>query len=422
MNTIETLRNYVLVDGFHIVVDVEKSHGSWIVDQNTQKRYLDCYSQFASQPFGWGHPSLALNSWKFAKFAQTKIANSDMYTEIYAEFAESFHTVTLDFKHYFFIEGGGLAVENALKTAFDWKSRKTPMSNAQLDVIHLKDAFHGRTGYTLSLTNTGALKTQYFPKFPWTRILNPKITMDEEEVKRAEEASLEHAEEVLKRGKVAAIITEPIQGEGGDNHFRPEYLKGLRYLADKYEALLIYDEVQTGFGLTGEWWCYQALNKEIEGNLKPDILCFGKKTQVCGIAVTEKIDKLKDNVFQTSGRINSTWGGNIVDMLRAKIIMKTMHEEHLVENSRNVGAYFLKRLQKLSEVYPQMMNVRGRGLMISFDLSSSEERNKLVSTLLTEGMLALKCGKNTIRFRPHLTFSKEDVNTAIGYIQGALSN
>lgn len=396
-DTLDTLEKYILVDGFHVVADQQGSHGSTLYDARQNGRmYIDLYSQFASQALGWNHPALTSNFWRFIPVLNCKMANSDMYTPQYAEFVETFASITPDFKHYFFIDGGALAVENALKCAFDWKGRKlgmthmSPSGGNMLEIIHLKNAFHGRTGYTMSLTNTGPLKTGLYPQYEWPRI-------------DAGNAGLLQAEEALKEGRVAAIIVEPILGEGGDIHLSTTFLTGLRQLADKYEAMLIFDEVQTGLGLTGKWWAYE------HHDVKPDILCFGKKTQVCGIAVNERVDEVEDNVFTQSGRINSTWGGNIVDMVRATIIIEAIRDNDYVGNAARMGEHFLEELNKVEGI----QNVRGRGLMIAFDLETSEKRDVFFGNLQDSGILPLKCGEKGIRFRPHLTITKEDIDEVI---------
>ena len=398
IEAIDTLKNHILVDGFHIVVDQHKSFGSYIVDLNTGKKYLDCYSQFASQPLGWGHSALIKAQNEMGAVGRLKLANSDMYSSTYAEFVEKFSEITPDFKHYFFIEGGALGVENALKAAFDWKAKKLKYIHTvdinNLDVFHLKNAFHGRTGYTLSLTNTTPEKTALFPKFRWTT-----VEPDWEDIERRV-----HEE-------VAAIIIEPIQGEGGDNHFPIAFFKNLRRIADERECLLIFDEVQTGMGLTGKMWAYEHFD------VVPDMMCFGKKTQVCGFCSTERIDEVKHNVFNTSGRINSTWGGNIVDMVRFNYIVDAINREDLIADVHDVGSHLLWSLRSIGEID----NVRGRGLMIAFDLRSSELRDRMVE-LLQENMLVLKCGSRSIRLRPALTFSKEDANVACQYIKEAIEN
>ena len=348
MSVIERLKKYVLVDGFHIVVDTKRSHESWIVEEGTGKEYLDCYSQFASQPLGWNHPLMEEYKSYLGEVALHKIANSDMYSETYVQFVETFSEATPDFKHYFFIDGGALAVENALKAAFDWKFQKN--GKVKFDVIHFREAFHGRSGYTLSLTNAGEawnafsnIKTKWFPKFEWSRITNPKIhfPFNEYDVRGLMQVTIHEMKLAFERNNVAAIIVEPIQGEGGDNHFMPEFFQILRQLADENESMLIFDEIQTGMGLTGKMWAYE------HAGVVPDMMCFGKKTQVCGFCATDRIDDVRNNVFNVSGRINSTWGGNIVDMARARCYLNIIKNTKLVESAAQTGGYFLEQLQNL---------------------------------------------------------------------------
>ena len=392
-SVIDKLSKHILVDGFHIAVNQKKSLGSWIVDLDGNK-YLDCYSQFASQPLGWNHKVLVNAKQELGEVAMHKIANSDMYTEQYASFVEKFSGITPDFSHYFFIDGGALAVENALKAAFDWKAKKLGLTSDEdintLDVFHLGNAFHGRTGYTLSLTNTTPEKTALFPKFQWNRIW-----------------SIEDAEELM-HDRVAAMVVEPIQGEGGDNHFVPELFPLMRKWADDNDAILIFDEVQTGVGLTGKMWCYEHFG------IVPDMMCFGKKTQVCGFCSTDRIDEVEHNVFNDSGRINSTWGGNIVDMVRFSHIMDAIEEEKLIDNAHEVGSHLENALNNLDVI----SNVRGMGLMIAFDLDTPDLRDRMVS-LLQEDMIVLKSGTHPIRLRPALTFSKQDADSAVTFISRA---
>jgi L-lysine 6-transaminase len=414
MSTVhETLAQHVLADGFPFVFDLYKSHGSYAVDRNTGKEYLDCFSQFASMPLGWNHPVLQQQMLLNPAVTYHKIANGDCYTEWYADFVEKFASWTPDHKHLFFVAGGTLAVENALKAAFDWKVRKTGIDAQDLDVIHLERAFHGRSGYSLSLTNTTPDKTWGFPLFKWTRIESPSIYWNiqgdiHSNVEQAEHRSLSKAEEALKTGRVAAIILEPIQGEGGDNHFRKEYLKGLRDLADRYEAMLIFDEVQTGFGTTGHTWAYQGLG------VVPDMICFGKKAQVCGFACNERIDEVEENVFKTSSRINSTWGGDLTDMVRSRIIMEIMEHEQTLLNARWGGGHFSSELRELSHD-KNFFNVRGHGFMIAFDCIDGAMRD-MVHAQLSENMLVLKGGPRSIRLRPPLNFTGDDIQKALKLI------
>ena len=418
----------VLADGYSFVYDPERSHGSWLVDARTGDAYLDAFSFFASGAIGHNHPALhdPAFSERLLVAARVKPSNPDVYTTLYAEFVDTFATIAVpkEFPHLFFIDGGALAVENALKTAFDWKVRKNlaagkgPLGSK---VIHFTEAFHGRSGYTLSLTNTAdPRKYEYFPRFDWPRIPVPKMRFpltEEtlEEVIARESAALHAITAVLEReaDEIAAIIIEPIQGEGGDNHIRPEFLRALRQLADDYEVMLIFDEVQTGMGLTGSWWAFQQLGVE------PDIFVFGKKTQVCGIAVSRRVDEVERNVFVEPSRISSTFGGNLVDMVRAQRIIEVIAQENLIENARHQGEVLLGQLRELATQAP-IDNVRGRGLMIAFDLPTPEARDAVIARAYEERLLVLPCGARSIRLRPHLSLTTDEAEALIQRLTAAL--
>lgn len=419
---LSTIKSKILIDDDSIVIDLKRSQGSWVVDARTGRQYLDCFSQFASQPLGWNYPKMICQKERLLNAALHKVANSDMLTSEYADFVGKFSEITEDFKYHFYICGGALAVENALKTAFDWKLRKLGWNDKQankLQIIYLQDAFHGRSGYTVSLTNNDNPenpKTWGFPKFSWKKISNPKVFYNKEgvdniKVGNLEKMALQEAKIELEKGNVAAVILEPIQGEGGDNHFRKEFFQELKSLTNEYDSLLIFDEIQTGLGLTGRMWAYKHFD------VTPDIMCFGKKVQVCGICVGEKIDQVKDNVFKVPSRINSTWGGNLVDMVRSTIQIEIIQEDELVDNANEVGSYFLNKIKELD--CNKISNIRGRGLMISFDFENKEIRDSFVSEI-NQNVLVLPCGKKSVRFRPHLTFSKLNVDEAINFIKKCL--
>ena len=334
-NVHEVLSKLMLVDGFSIVLDIENSKGATLVDEITGEKYLDFFTFFASSPLGMNHPYLHSEEVKeiLSKVVVNKPSNSDIYTTYMADFVDSFARIAKPdyMKYLFFVSGGALAVENGLKVAFDWKVRKNFLKGYKEEkghkVIHFKEAFHGRSGYTMSLTNTEPNKVKYYPKFDWPRITNPKIKFPLEnhldEVIQLEEKALAEINLAIKKNldDIAVIIIEPIQAEGGDNFFRKEFFDKLRKIADENEILLMFDEVQTGFGLTGKFWAsdYYA---------KPDIIAFGKKAQVCGIMVSDRIDDIDDNVFKVSSRINSTWGADLTDMVRSKFILDVIKNEN----------------------------------------------------------------------------------------------
>ncbi len=420
------LRSNILVDGFHLVVDLEKSHGSYMVDALEGRELLDCYTYFASLPIGHNHPKMRNEEFRstLMRVASTNPANSDVYTGEFAAFVRTFREVAApdQFRYLFFVAGGALAVENALKVAFDWKRQKNRAAGVDGGgdkVLHFREAFHGRSGYTLSLTNTDPTKTRDFPQFDWPRVSNPKLEFPVDEARAAadEAASVAQIEAAFDAdpGGIAAIIIEPIQGEGGDNHFRPQFLQQLRRIADEREALLIFDEVQTGIGLTGTMWAFQGLD------VTPDIVAFGKKTQVCGIMSTTRVDEVENNVFHESSRINSTWGGNLVDMVRAAQYLRIIEADNLVENAAQVGKTFLDELLAVQDEFAVVSNARGRGLMLAFDLPDGAQRDVLRTRCWDAGLATLTCGPRSIRFRPCLTFSADDVARAIELLRGALA-
>jgi L-lysine 6-transaminase len=344
-----------------------------------------------------------------------------------AEFVETFARIArpADMPHLFFVDGGALAVENALKTAFDWKIRKNLAAGKGekgAQVIHFREAFHGRSGYTISLTNTAdPRKHIYFPKFKWPRIINPKLHFPVTASVLAETIALENQavaqiKHALQRNPedIAALIIEPIQGEGGDNHFRPEFFVQLRQLADENDFLFIVDEVQTGMGATGKMWAIEHTG------VKPDIIVFGKKAQVCGIIVGKRVDEVPDNVFRVSSRINSTWGGNLVDMVRCQRYLEIMEEDRLVENASVMGEALLAGLTQLAAGSDLLSNVRGRGMMLAFDLPDGRSRDIFRGLLLENGLVALKCGERSIRFRPMLDLSPADMENALAVVADSL--
>lgn len=423
----QRLGKHILADGLPVVIDLEQSHGSYVVDINGET-YLDMFSMFASSPIGYNHPHLVANSEILKKVSINKLALSDIYPVEFADFLDTFERVAIpkELDYCFFIDGGGLAVENALKAAFDWKTRINLSKGINKEagkVIHFQQAFHGRTGYTLSLTNTkDPRKHMYFPKFDWPRIINPKLhfPLTEESVAttvQLERQSIQEIEMAIRNhpDEIACLIVESIQAEGGDNHFRKEFFQQLRSICDQHDIILVMDEVQTGLAMTGKMWCYEHYD------IIPDIVAFGKKSQVCGIlANRSKFDRVEKHVFKESSRLNSTFGGNLVDMLRFKLILEVIENENLVTQAQEKGKYLLEKMINLSKDYPQISNVRGKGLFAAFDFEDEESRDSFVQKALENKLLILGCGDKSIRFRPHLTVSIEEIDKAIELIKQSL--
>jgi len=431
----EVLSRSILADGLDFVLDVERSSGSHLVDARTGETYLDMFTFFASSALGMNHPALADDAdfrAELAAAAVNKPSNSDVYSVPMARFVETFARVLGDpaLPHLFFVDGGALAVENALKVAFDWKSRLNESRGLDPElgtkVLHLRGAFHGRSGYTLSLTNTDPNKVARFPKFDWPRIdapyLRPGADMDALE---AESLSQARAAFEANPHDVACFIAEPIQGEGGDRHFRPQFFAAMRELCDEFDALLIFDEVQTGCGMTGTPWAYQQLG------VMPDVVAFGKKTQVCGVMAggcareeqfRTRVDEVAGNVFATSSRINSTWGGNLTDMVRARRILEVIESDGLLAHASEAGRYLLGKLEQLAAEFPELvLHPRGRGLMCAFSMPTPAQRDALVGKLWDQRVIMLASGTDSVRFRPALTVSRAELDAAVDEVRAALS-
>ncbi|MCE9626873.1 MAG: L-lysine 6-transaminase [Candidatus Eisenbacteria bacterium] len=422
-----TLGRHMLADGYDMVLDLDKSQGRRLHDSRTGRDYLDLFSFFATLPIGFNHPRMKDPDFlaMLTRAALVNPTNSDIYSTEFAAFVEVFGRVAMRsyLPHAFFVAGGALGVENALKAAMDWKvrqnMRKGVMGEKGTQILHFRDAFHGRSGYTVSMTNTAdPRKYQYFAKFDWPRVTPPYLNfpVTPAELERVQKAEADTLAEIRRafaerKDEIAAIILEPIQAEGGDHHFRPEFLAALKSVAHENEALLIFDEVQTGVGLTGTFWAHEGLGTQ------PDLVAFGKKMQVCGFLGGGKLEQEPENVFNVSSRINSTWGGNLVDMVRCQRYLEIIEEEKLVENSAKVGSYLLTQLEALQKEMPDVLsNARGRGLLCAIDFKDSATRNAVSDKAYELGMVILGCGHHSLRFRPPLDITTSEIDEAMSLL------
>ncbi|QJD94793.1 L-lysine 6-transaminase [Mucilaginibacter robiniae] len=426
------LQKHLIADGFDLTFDMEKSQGVHIYDSKNNRTLLDFFTCFASVPLGYNHPAL-LNDEEFKKdlmlAALTNPSNSDIYTTQYARFVDTFsHLGMPDYlPHAFFVAGGGPAIENALKTAMDWKVQKNFKKGYTYEkgfqVLHFEKAFHGRLGYTLSLTNTLPVKTKWYAKFDWPRVSHPTIQFplteaNLEDLEQREAQSIAQVKQAFADHKddICAIIIEPVQAEGGDNHVRPEFMEQLRILTDENEAMLIYDEIQTGVGLSGKFWCYEHFGPKAQ----PDILVFGKKMQVCGMLANKRVDENEENVFNVSSRINSTWGGSLVDMVRVTKILEVISQDQLVEQAAKTGKYLQEQLSLLANEFSIISNIRGKGLLTAFDFPDQATRDSFIQQGINHHAMFLGCARQTIRFRPALIIQKEDIDMGLDIMRRIL--
>ncbi len=424
----EVLSRWILASGMDVLCDLTRSHGAYLYDARSGSEYLDLFSFFGARALGFNHRKLVDPDFveRMGRVALHKPSNCDVYTPEYEAFVDRFCTGALGgaFAKVFFIEGGSPAVENAVKTAVDWKHHKNMAAGRGekgTQIIHFAGGFHGRTGYALSLTDAlDPRKTQFFPRFDWPRVSSPWMTFpfDEEaaaEVAEREAQSLREIEAAFDANPddIAAIIIEPIQGEGGDRYFRTEFLAELRRLSLEREALLIFDEIQTGFGSTGTWWDWQ------HHGVKPDVMVFGKKTQVCGIAVTERVNEV-DSVFVVPSRISSTFEGNLVDMVRCHRTIDIIEEDNLLDHAVRMGDYLMKLLEDLSRTFPEVSGVRGRGLWAAFDLPTREERDRVIGGCFEEYLIVMGCGEKSVRMRPALDIGADAIGRAVAQLEAGI--
>lgn len=424
-----TLGRHILADGYDIVLDLDKSLGRRMYDSRGDRWYLDMFSCFATFPVGMNHPRMREPEFlaKLMRAAIINPTNSDIFTREYAEFVDTFSRVGIPARmpHAFFVAGGALGVENAIKAAMDWKVRRNLRAgkgDKGTQVLHFKDAFHGRSGYTVSMTNTAdPRKYQYFARFDWPRVSNPylRFPVDAAELARVQAAEAASLAEIraafaARPDEICAVLLEPVQSEGGDHHFRPEFLQALQRVAHEHDALLVMDEVQTGVGITGTFWAYEQMG------VQPDLLAFGKKMQVCGVLAGGRIDEEPENVFEVKSRINSTWCCNLVDMVRGQRYLEIIEEEKLMDNARTVGAHLLRGLHSMQAAMPDVLsNARGMGLLCAIDFPSTEVRNAVAGQAYQMGMIILPCGHHSLRFRPPLDVTTAEVDEALDVIQRA---
>lgn len=423
------LAKHQLADGMDLVLDIERSEGPWLYDAVRDEPFLDCFTCFASWPLGYNHPGLDDPDFELTllRVAKANPANSDLYTAEMAGFVDAFstHASPEGFDHHFWISGGSLAVENALKAAFDWKARKLGRTNFadnvnDLSIAHFDKAFHGRSGYTLSLTNTLPDKVGLFPKFDWPRMTSPACLFDIDgnitnDVATLEDEAIAQLDATVNGGaNLAAIIIEPMQGEGGDRHFRPEFFAKLREAADRLEALLIFDEVQTGFFGSGKPWLWQ------HKGVAPDIVAFGKKAQVCGIYANSRVDEVEDNVFVRSSRINSTWGGSLTDMVRSHRFIDLIVKHGYCDMALARGTFLLDGLRSIAADTNAFGNVRGVGTLLAVDFETPALRDTAINNLFEQFLLALPCGDTSLRLRTPLNLEQFDAEEILNRIEQAV--
>lgn len=396
---------------FNIRIDFEKSHDSYIYDKNTNSEYLDCFGFYSALPLGYSHSIFQSEDFRsdLLRVGKIKVTNCEIISDEGEEFVRRFSSYKpmSRYTYFHFCCTGALAIEAAIKTAIDYKASKKPM------ILSLKQSFHGINSYGCFLTDrTGSSQKRLegMPDMGWVKLYNPKVIysdgkIDHEETERGFEQFKRELDEALNVYKqdIAALLVEPIQATAGDNYFSDSFFSYIRDVCAKNDICLIFDEVQTGFGTTGDWWYYVCKN------IEPDIVVFGKKVQCSGVMVKEKFGR---NIFSKPIRLEVTWDGDLVDMLRATYIMKAYEQFNIFDNVNQRGMQFFAGLKQINT----LKNVRQQGLFIAFDMDSREERNVFVQKLFDRRLLCNRTHDKTVRLRPNLNISEDEVNQALSII------
>jgi len=274
-----------------------------------------------------------------------------------------------------------------------------------LSILSFKSAFHGRLFGSLSTTRSKPIHKLDIPAFNWPQATFPMLKYPLEEFKeeneKAEREALEDVERLIETHPlpVCAVVVEPIQSEGGDNHASPSFFRGLRKLTKKHNVLLIVDEVQTGVGATGKFWAHE--HWDLPEGEEPDIVTFSKKAQTAGYYFG-RADLRPNKPY----RQFNTWMGDPARALLFKTIIEEIKEKGLVEHTRIVGKYLYEGLEGLAERYPgEIQNLRGKGqgTFIAWD---SERRDEVLRRAKEKGINVGGSGEKAVRLRPMLVFQK----------------
>jgi len=282
-------------------------------------------------------------------------------------------------------------------------------------IISFKRSFHGINGYGGMYTDRFEPVNQRLKGFPgskWKPFESPvveyvdgSVAIDEPRVSKV----LFDIENVLhSTNNVCGILIEPIQCTFGDRYYPELFFSGIRKIATKFDVPLIFDEIQVGFGSTGKLWYFEHTS------IEPDILVFGKKTQLSGIAVREKFSA----IFKNAIRLEVTWDADIMDMIRCKYIIQAYEDNNVLENVNHMA----KRLRTGLLKIPGIINLRNTGLMFAFDFAEGDQRDKFLRSVLENGMLCNPTRKRTIRLRPNLFVSKDEVDLSLSIMESAANS
>ena len=371
---------------------LEKGDGAYLYDTN-HKQYLDFYSGIGVNSFGHGYQPYVQ---ALTKQLETLVHVSNyFYTPVAIEAAEAVKKAT-QLEGVFFCNSGTEAVEGALKLARKYYYLKH--GKADSEIISFHHSFHGRS--------TGAVKLTGNPHYQ--EAFGPLI----EGVKYATLNDLSSVESLITP-KTAAIIVEPLQGEGGLYPSHQDFMKGLRQLCDEHDICLILDEVQCGMGRTGTIMTY------FQYNIMPDIVCLAKGLG-CGVPVGAFVANEKLAKAMQPGDHGSTYGGNPLVCAAVKTVFEIIEQEHLLSHVQDVSEYLIEKLDELVEEFDVIDSRRGLGLMQGLVLT--QDVKPLIQALLDDGVIVVSAGTNVLRMLPPLIINEAQIDEFIMKLKKNLKN